>query len=192
MSELQSRNSLRLRLGASLLLYISGYAPLLFMLVVQDFDLGALRSKHPVVSFGLVLIAGVSILTVLHAARSVTSGLVVDVVKTSNKSGDLFGYTIPYMLSFMKIDFGSWQVMVCLLIFFGMQFVIAYRTQTVFVNPVLAVAGYLLIDCTFKRDGKETQAMVLTSRPLVVGQTLKLERLSHYLYVAAQEEEGVS
>jgi hypothetical protein len=62
----------------------------------------------------------------------------------------------------------------------------AYRTQTVFINPVLALAGYMLIDCTFKRDSKEIQAMVVTKEPISVGDSIKLDQLSHYLYIRAQ------
>ncbi|MBZ8141308.1 hypothetical protein CLD22_15555 [Rubrivivax gelatinosus] len=104
----------------------------------------------------------------------------------------MFGYTIPYVLSFVRIDLGEWQTLVSLVIFLGMMFAVAYRTQTVFVNPILAVAGYMLIDCTFKRAGTETQAMIITPVPLKIGAFYTIERLSHYLYVAAelQEENG--
>jgi hypothetical protein len=89
------------------------------------------------------------------------------------------------MLSFLRIDLGDWQTLISLFIFLAMLFVVAYRTQTVFVNPVLALAGYMLIDCTFKRGSSETQALVITRAPLKIGESYVLERLSHYLYVAA-------
>jgi len=97
----------------------------------------------------------------------------------------MFGYTIPYILAFLRIDLGDWQTLLSLFIFLAMLFVVAYRTQTVFVNPVLALAGYMLIDCTFKRGTIETQALVITRAPLKIGECYVLERLSHYLYVAA-------
>ncbi|AJW46268.1 hypothetical protein IPC1385_13935 [Pseudomonas aeruginosa] len=99
----------------------------------------------------------------------------------------MFGYTIPYMLSFMKVDLGDWQVIVSLALFLAILFIMAYRTQTVFVNPILALAGYMLIDCTFKRGDKEIQAMVVTRQPLAVGDTCRMERMSHYLYVAVKD-----
>ena len=60
----------------------------------------------------------------------------------------------------------------------------------VFVNPVLAVAGYVLIDCTFERDGKERQALVSTRHPIDAGDSLRLERLSHYLYINPQQADN--
>lgn len=185
--------SLRLRFGASLLIFVSGYAPLLLILAVKDLQLvGRMPTpQHPWMFGILILLAVVSSLMVLTAVKSIRSGLVVEVIKASNKSGEMFGYTIPYVLSFVRIDLGEWQTLVSLAIFLAMMFAVAYRTQTVFVNPILAVAGYMLIDCTFKRATTETQAMVVTRVPIKIGASYTFERLSHYLYAVAEvQEEG--
>jgi hypothetical protein len=183
-------SSLRLRPWASLLLFVSAYSPLLLILVIKDYDPThfSLLPRHPVLSAALLIVAIVSCFAVLSAVRDITSGLTVQVTKATNKSGEMFGYSIPYILSFLRIDLGDWQTLASLLVFLAMFFVIAYRTQTVFVNPVLALAGYMLIDCTFKRGSNETQAMVITPAPLKAGDSCTLERLSHYLYVAAEQE----
>lgn len=181
--------SLRLRPWASLVLFLSAYSP-----PDADLDHQGLRrnrprsaSQNPVFSSILLLIAGFSSLAVLRSVREIDGGLTVTVTKASNKSGDMFGYTIPYMLSFMKVELGDWQVIVSLALFLAILFIMAYRTQTVFVNPILALAGYMLIDCTFKRGDKEIQAMVVTRQPLAVGDACRMERLSHYLYVAVKD-----
>lgn len=185
--------SLRVRFGASLLIFVSGYAPLLLILAVKDLQLVCRvpTPQHPWMFGILIVLAIVSSLMVLTAVKSIRSGLVVEVTKASNKSGEMFGYTIPYVLSFVRIDLGEWQTLVSLAIFLAMMFAVAYRTQTVFVNPILAVAGYMLIDCTFKRVATETQAMVVTRVPIKIGASYTFERLSHYLYVVAEvQEEG--
>ena len=179
--------SLRLRPWASLLLFLSAYAPLLLILVIKDYDPESFHwlPRNPLLSGLLLLIAIGSCIGILHAVRAIQSGLSVEVSKVSNKSGEMFGYTIPYILSFLRIDLGDWQTLLSLFIFLAMFFVVSYRTQTVFVNPVLALAGYMLIDCTFKRGETETQALVITSVPLKVGESYVIERMSHYLYIAA-------
>lgn len=185
--------SLRLRFWASLLIFISGYAPLLLILAVKDLQIVCHipTPQHPWMFGIFVAVAVVTSFMVLNAVKSIRSGLSVEVIKASNKSGEMFGYTIPYVLSFVRIDLGEWQTLVSLAIFLGMMFAVAYRTQTVFVNPILAVAGYMLIDCTFKRAATETQAMVITRIPLKIGATYTFERLSHYLYAVADvQEEG--
>lgn len=184
------KNSLRLRPWVSVLIFISAYVPLLAILIVKDYDPQELSilPRHPAACLSLLLFALGSCIAVLHAVRNVKSGLVVEVTKASNKSGEMFGYTIPYMISFVRIDLGDWQTLVSLLIFLGMMFVIGYRTQTVFVNPVLALAGYMLIDCTFKRGATEVQAMVITRHALKIGQRYVIERLSSYLYIASNQD----
>ncbi len=179
--------AIRLRPWASLLLFLSTYAPLLLILVIKDYDPKQFHwlPQHPLFSVVILLIAIGSCIGILHAARDIQSGLSVEVIKASNKSGEMFGYTIPYMLSFLRIDLGDWQTLLSLFIFLAMLFVVAYRTQTVFVNPVLALAGYMLIDCTFKRGSTETQALVITKVPLKIGESYVIERVSHYLYIAA-------
>lgn len=183
-------SSVRLRPWAALLLFVSAYAPLLVILIIKDYDpqqLGLLP-RHPAMCVGLLILAIGSCVGVLRAVQSIRSGLTVVVTKAANKSGEMFGYSIPYMLSFLRIDLGDWQTLASLLVFLAMMFAVAYRTQTVFVNPVLALAGYMLIDCTFKRDAVETQAMVISRLPLKIGESYVLERLSHYLYAAANQE----
>lgn len=179
--------ALRLRPWAALLMFISAYAPLLVILVIKDYDAKplSLLPRHPTLSLILLAIAVFSCIFSLRAVFQIQDGLSAEVTKAANKSGEMFGYTIPYMLSFMRIDIGDWQTLVSLAIFLGMMFVVAYRTQTVFVNPVLALAGYMLIDCTFKRGANETQAMVITREPIKIGETYMLERLSYYLYAVS-------
>ena len=88
----------------------------------------------------------------------------------------------------MRIELGDWQTLLSLALFLVVLFIMAYRTQTVFINPVLAIAGYMLIDCTFKRDEKEIQAMVVTRESIGVGDSIKLDQLSHYLYIRVHSE----
>ncbi|SFX29154.1 MULTISPECIES: hypothetical protein [Azotobacter] len=181
--------SLRLRPLVSLLLFLSAYSPLMLILAIKDIDLSNPWFFSTPIHSGILLLTaiGSSVIT-LRAVKEIDGGLPVVITKAANKSGDMFGYTIPYMLSFMRIDLGDWQTLLSLVVFLSILFIMAYRTQTVFINPILAIAGYMLIDCTFKRGDKETQAMVITRVPISIGDSCQLERLSHYLYIAAQPE----
>lgn len=182
-------SSLRLRPWAALLIFVSAYAPLLLIVIIKDFDpsLGSLLPRHPLVCLVLLAVGVVSCIAVLVSVRSIKSGLAVEVSKASNKSGEMFGYSVPYVLSFVRVDLGDWQIWASLAIFLSMLFAISYRTQTVLVNPVLALAGYSLVDCTFKRGTIETQALVLTREPVKIGEVYVVERLSHYLYAATAQ-----
>lgn len=177
-------SSLRLRPLVSLVLFLSAYSPLMIILAIKDLNLSLPHFFGSATTSGILIFMaiGSSVVTFM-TVRSVENGLTVVVTKAANKSGDMFGYTIPYMLSFMRVDLEDWQTLLSLVLFLSVLFIMAYRTQTVFINPVLAIAGYMLIDCTFKRDGKEVQAMVVTREPIGVGDSIQLDQLSHYLYI---------
>ena len=185
-------SSLRLRPWASLLLFLSSYSPLILILIIKDYDPISPNwlPRNPVICGFLLFVAIASSAAILHSMREISGGLPVVVTKAANKSGDMFWYTIPYMLSFLKVDLGDWQTITGLLILLSILLVMVYRTQTVFVNPILAIAGYMLIDTTFKRGDHEVQAMVVTRAPLLIGKTYQMERLSHYLYVAVVQNES--
>ena len=127
--------SLRLRPWAALVLFVSAYAPLLVILAIKD--LGITGSfpfpQHPWWFGSLLALAALSSFVVLRAVSSIREGLQVEVTKASNKSGEMFGYTIPYVLSVVRIDLNDWPTFVNLAIFMAMLFLMAYRTQTVFV-----------------------------------------------------------
>ncbi|MEI7217196.1 hypothetical protein WCT79_09240 [Pectobacterium carotovorum] len=179
--------SLRLRPLVSVLLFLSAYSPLMIIIIIKDIDTSEYwLFRTPILSGVLFLIAVSSSIITLQVVKSVDEGLTATITKAANKSGDMFGYTIPYMLSFMKVDLSDWQIALGLSVFLCVLFIMAYRTQTVFINPILAISGYMLIDCTFKRGNEEIQAMVITRRPVSIGDSCQLERLSHYLYIAAQ------
>ena len=184
-----NESSLRLRPLVSLVLFLSAYSPLMVILAIKDMNLGLTHLFNSPAASGILVFMdlGSSFMT-LMTVRSIENGLPVVVTKAANKSGDMFGYTVPYMLSFMRVELGDWQTLLSLALFLFVLFIMAYRTQTVFINPVLAITGYMLIDCTFKRDNKEIQAMVVTREPISVGDAIELDQLSHYLYTRAHSE----
>lgn len=182
-------SSLRLRPLVSLILFISAYAPLMLIILIKQIDFNMPYCLNsPIASLILLIVAVSSSVITLLTAKSVRTGLMVTVSKASNKSGDMFGYTIPYMLSFMRIDLSEWQTITAIILFLSVLFIMAYRTQTVFINPILAISGYMLIDCTFKRQEKEIQAMVITKKPISTGDSVCLDRLSYYLYIRSQSD----
>ena len=130
-------SSLRLRPWVSLILFISAYSPLMVIMAIKQIDLTSPNYfNSPEIGIGLLVAAIISSIIVLQVVKSVRSGLMVVVSKASNKSGDMFGYTIPYMMSFMRIDLTDWQTILAIILFLTVLFTMAYRTQTVFINPI--------------------------------------------------------
>ena len=51
-------------------------------------------------------------------------------------------YTLPYIVSFMSIDYQQTEKFIGLIIFLGWMFLITHRSGQIFMNPVLIVFGW--------------------------------------------------
>ena len=173
---------MQLHFLSALAIFISGYAPLGLILVIKDLNEDALYFEHPTRALVIFVIFALSAVFALSAASNIKQGVPVKISKVSNKSGDMFTYTIPYMMSFYKFDLGDWKLLLCLAIFLSLMFVLSYRTQNVFVNPVLALAGYGLYDCQFKEGTQEKQGLLLSKQHFQVGDYCAIKRLSNLMY----------
>lgn len=171
-----------LRFWSSVLVFLSSYSPLALILVVKDLREDTFLPQHSLFVIILLIVAVVSVLAIIIAAKSIKSGLPVKISKVSNRSADMFAYTIPYMISFYKFDLGDWKTIACLTIFLLLMFVISYRTQNMFVNPVLAIMGFGLYDCQFTDGGNERQGLLISREPFEGGDICSIERLSNFLY----------
>ena len=124
-----SDTSLRLRPLVSLVLFLSAYSPLMIILTIKDLNFSLPHFFGSATTSGILIFMAIgSSVVTLMTVRSVESGLTVVVTKAANKSGDMFGYTIPYMLSFMRVDLGDWQTLLSLVLFLSVLFIMAYRT----------------------------------------------------------------
>lgn len=173
---------MKLRFIPSLLVFLSSYSPLALIVVIKDLNDVTMIPNHLVTAITILMIALLSCVVVRAAAQKIQGGVPVKITKVSNKSGDMFTYTIPYMISFYNFNLGDWKTLLCLSVFMALMFALSYKTQNVFVNPILALAGYGLYDCQFKDGGKEMQGLLLSKIDFQVGDTCLVERLSNFLY----------
>lgn len=173
---------MKLRLIASLLMFISSYFPLALIFIIKDLDASTFVPSHPIIAAVVGEVALLACLIVLIAARTIKSGLPVKIVKVINKSADMFTYTIPYMISFFNFNLGDWKTLACLGVFMALMFALSHRTQSVFINPVLALAGYGLYDCQFRDGSRDPQGLLISKHQFQIGDTCVVEQLSNFLY----------
>ena len=173
---------MKVRFISSLLIFISSYSPLVLIFIIKDLDETAFRLGNPITAAIITAVALLACAVVLVAANKIESGVPVKVTKVANKSGDMFTYTIPYMISFYNFNLGDWKTLLSLFVFMSLMFALAYRTQNVFINPVLALAGYGLYDCQFKDGDREVQGLLISKHEFQLGDTCIVERLSGFLY----------
>ena len=179
---------MKLRLWPSLLIFAGSYFPLAVIVVIKDLDPATGHPQHPVFA-GLIASSAVLCLLALGlVVRTIPDGLPVLVTKVSNKSGELFAYTVPYMISFYNFNLGDWRTLLCLGLFLAMMFSLAHRTRSILVNPILGLVGYGLYDSTFKEGAHERQGLLLSRDEFRPGDRCHVTRLSNFLYFVTRVE----
>jgi hypothetical protein len=177
---------MKLRFLPSLFIFLSSYFPLAIIFVIKDLDDSTFYPQHPTIATVIAFVAIGSCAFVIIAAQSIKTGLPIRIMKISNKSGDMFTYSIPYMIAFYNFTLGDWKTLLSLLVFMVLMFTLAYKTQNMLVNPVLALAGYGLYDCQFKDGDRELQGLLISKRTFQLGDTCVVERLSASLFFVVE------
>ena len=173
---------MKMRLLPSMLVFLSSYFPLALIFIIKDLDSSSFLPQHLLVAIAVASLFLGSCIFVIVAARTIKGGLRVTLLKVSGKSGEMFTYTIPYMISFYNFNLGDWKTLSCLAVFMLIMFLLSYKTQSILVNPVLALAGYGLYECQFKDGNIEKQGLLISKWPLQSDGTYIIEKLSHFLY----------
>jgi hypothetical protein len=157
---------MQLKKTSAFALYIGSYLPLGFILFVQDLDPEALKAGlcrpsnwsiksfhfpllHPWWSFGTVGLGIICFLVTLWTLRSVSTPNRIQVVEAKHIPADLINYAMPYIVSFMGIDFASPMKMLGFAVFFLWIFWITYRSGQIIMNPILIVFGWRLFEIKY-------------------------------------------
>lgn len=173
---------MKLKFIPALLMFVSSYFPLALIFIIKDLNDTTFLPMHPIATAIVVATVLLACTAILVAVNKIESGIPVKITKVSNKSGDMFTYTIPYMISFFNFNLGDWKTMLSLFVFMSLMFALAYRTKNIFINPVLALAGYGLYDCQFKDGSREVQGLLISKYEFQLGDTCIVERLSNFMY----------
>lgn len=172
------------RLWLALIIFLSAYAPLALLFAIRDFHPDTHWFNHPrfvCVSFA---VGFVSVLFLFKAMSSVKGQFPVVVNRVSLRSSDLVNYSIPYLISFFSVDFGKVQDVLALLLFMTLLFLLTLKTQSIFINPVLAFRGWGLYEVEFEESGQIKTGVFLSRMELKPRGRYEMDRISQFLYVA--------
>ncbi len=113
----------------------------------------------------------------------------VEILSVKNRSTDLINYTIPYMVSLFGIDLSKTENAIAISIFLLIMLLLTISTKLVFLNPVLALAGYNLYDLEYRFDGKNYSTIVISKHDMHISERVYIRSLTQYLYFLTKEEE---
>ena len=174
---------MKTRLFTSITIFVSSYSPLAVILLIKDFNSANWRFDHPRTCGLVVILAAASVVVLLIALKLlVEGGFAVSVRRISNRSNELVNYTIPYMITFFAFNLGSWQDLASFGWFMVLMCFLTIRTQSLFINPILAFMGFGLYDVEYEENAVSKQGIFLSKRELRIGEQCQIKRVSYFLY----------
>ena len=173
------------RTWTSILMFISAYSPLFLIFMVRDFDFEHKHYfEHPIAIYITTAIVAASIFLLFAAVGQLKdSDMMVKITSVKNRSTDLFNYSILYVICFFAIDLDKWGDFISMCIFLVLMLLLTLTTNSVFLNPILSLAGYGLYDLDYEINGKEGSTIILTREKLVASESRKLISINPYLYL---------
>ena len=176
----------------AILLFISAYSPLFLILAIKDFDFDCTyQFKHPLAVY---IILGISVLSVILLFATVKlmkrGNMPVTVVEIKNRSVDLINYTIPYIVSFFGFDLSKMEDIFSLTIFLTLLLLLTVKSKSVFMNPILLVAGYNLYDVEYEFDGKKHETIALSKYKMKKGERFYIRSLTRFIYFVTEKEKS--
>ncbi len=165
---------MQLRTTSAFALYVGSYLPLGLVLFVQDIDPTAAQLgicppsawlsnncvvplMHPWWAFGAVAIGIACLLFTMFTLRAIATPTQIQVAEAKHIPADLINYAMPYVVSFMGLDFESATRLLGFGVFFIWIFWITYRSGQIVMNPILIVFGWRLYEIRYSFIGGKKQ-----------------------------------
>lgn len=185
----------------SIAIFISGYTPLFLIMMIKDVQavkwftyelstsfLGFTHFSVPVglifknssVVCGLLLVSLLSLGMLWFVLKNITSNpFEITIIKAKSRSSEVVNYTIPYMISFVAFDLSKWQDLLSLMLFLSILCLLSIRSQSIFINPILAALGYGLYDVDFKENNKDKECVMLALKDLSSQDGVKYKKINN-------------
>ena len=184
---------MKIKILASILIFLSAYSPLSVIFLIQDFNWQNKSVNHPEILYPILFISILSVVILYISVNFIkVSTPPVKVIEVSNKSGELINYSVPYMISFFVMDLGKTKLLISFCFFMFIMYVLTLKTHNIFINPVLAIIGYNIYDVKFKRDEKEFQSFFLIKgERLKKGEICRIINISDHLCLVTERNPEV-
>lgn len=163
---------MQLRLIPAALIYFGSYLPLSVILLIQDLDFDALSRpvcpvwevpisscyvpfEHPLTAGGFVLFCTICFCMTLFVLGLTKPKRQIKIIGAQHKPADLMNYVLPYVVSFMSLDFSDPQKFAGFIVFLLWIFWITYKSGHIILNPVLSAIGWRLYEVDYGFEGSK-------------------------------------
>lgn len=181
------------KIWTSILLFISAYSPLIWILCINDLNFNPLKLDHPIISMVLFSISVISIiflLLVIHYIRK-ENGIDVKIITVKNKSSDIINYTIPYVISFMDLGFDNIQGLIAFIFFMLLLLLMSIKSEILFLNPILLLSGYSYYEIEYNYAGKTFLTTIMSKHELRKTDYINIKNICNQLYIKTINHENL-
>lgn len=194
------------RVAIAVVVFVGSYLPLSLIMLAQDFNyayLGrpiclqfwvegcTLPLKNPGFAIGIFLACLMCLGVAVWSLSALTPKQEIIVTEAKHVPSDLMNYTLPYVVSFMSIDYQEPGKFVGFLIFLAWMFWITQRSGQIILNPVLIVLGWRFYDVsyTFAGSTNPKNSGVLAKCAIEAGGRYRQVALQEILIVTNRQDE---
>jgi hypothetical protein len=177
------------RLPIAIIVFLGSYLPLSMILLAQDYNyalmghplcLGiwaansgcVLPFRNPAYSMGIFVVCLLCFGLTIIALAAVRAKRPIVIREAKYMPAELMNYTLPYVVSFMSIDYQDTGKFVGLTIFLAWMFWITYKSGQLILNPILIAFGWRLYEVSYLFPGDETErsGIALADRLIAPGE----------------------
>lgn len=161
---------MQLRVLTAILIFLGSYLPLSVILLLQDVDYARLKDvpfeslwgwvqaclpvfKNPPIAVSFFLLTLLCLVVTLYTLRSAPGVSQLQVIEAKHIPADLINYVIPYVVSFMNVEFGEPSKYTGFFVFIAWMFWITYASGRIIFNPVLVAFGWKLYEVKYRFGG---------------------------------------
>jgi|AGFS01.1.fsa_nt_gi hypothetical protein len=158
------------RLPFALAIFLGSYLPLSMILLIQDIDekkrnegfcLNFLTSEtcnlpfqKPILSVSFFLICLVCLIFTWFALRlAKCDDQMINIIDSKYTPSDLMNYVLPYIVSFMSINYLESNKFAGFIVFLLWLFWLSYKSGQVILNPILIIFNWKMYEITYRYPG---------------------------------------
>lgn len=187
---------MELRLIPAVIIFLGSYFPLSMILLSQDFKYEMLRWEfcyvlvsdfsscvipfaNPMMSIGFFIFCFFCLLLTVITLRVRTPSQQIKIKEVKHIPTDLMNYVLPYVVSFMSIQYSELSKFVGFLIFLGWLFWLSYKSGQIILNPILIALGWKLYEVKYNFAGSsnELSGKALSRSEFAIGSVCSIETI---------------
>jgi len=179
------------RLIASVIIFLGSYFPLSLILLAQDFRYDFLTkelcldvwksncvipTQNPYFSISIFILCLICFGTSILALKLAKPNKTIVTIEVKPIPAELMSYTLPYVVSFMSLNYQDTGKFVGVIIFLVWMFIITHRSGQIILNPLFIVFGWQLneVKYSYLGDKKTYTGRVLANNDIVTGRELNV------------------